>query len=298
MHTLQFQHFGDQAWQSLLDEVNLTPKPGLVDRCNNGAHQDMALDDFYRSAAAIRPWLPRFIACGFNAGSLAAGVWPADLRELGIACERDMFRATYGVNTHKGCVFALGVMCCALGRLLAQQRLPTQERLCRQVAHLCQGLVKRELQEDPSNETAGQRLFHLHGFGGARAEAESGFTTVLNVGLPAYRQARQVGMDQQQSLLTVLLNLMRVNVDTNVVARGGLSALDWLQQRAAAFLDQGGLTQPDAITRLQELDNQCIARRLSPGGSADLLVITRFLTYFPTQVIPLINKEKIGSESC
>lgn len=50
-----FHHLGDLAWQALLDEVNLTPKPGLVDRRNSGAHQDMALDDFYRSAAAIRP---------------------------------------------------------------------------------------------------------------------------------------------------------------------------------------------------------------------------------------------------
>lgn len=209
-----------------------------------------------------------------------------------------MFRATYGVNTHKGSVFALGLLCCALGMILSRQQIPTPERLCQQVAYLCRGLTERELHNDPRRETAGQRLFHLYGLGGARAEAESGFATVLHIGLPAYRQALGGGMSRQESLLTALLSLMRVNADTNVVARGGLAGLSWLQQYAADFLERGGLAQPDAIPQLQRFDRHCIARHLSPGGSADLLVVTRFLEFFPVQAIPLIAHDKIRSEVC
>ena len=56
--------FAHAAYRALLVEVNLTPKPGLVDRHNNGAHRDMNLGHFYRSARAIGIWLPRFVRQG------------------------------------------------------------------------------------------------------------------------------------------------------------------------------------------------------------------------------------------
>ena len=105
------------AWRAMLTEVNLSPKPGLVDRINNGAHKDMALEDFHRSAEAIQAWLPRFIEYGAFSAQLAPEEVLKGLRPLGMACEADMFRATAGVNTHKGSVFSLGLLCAAIGRL-------------------------------------------------------------------------------------------------------------------------------------------------------------------------------------
>ncbi|RTF44185.1 triphosphoribosyl-dephospho-CoA synthase, partial [Serratia marcescens] len=94
--------FARAAFRALLVEVNLTPKPGLVDRHNTGAHRDMDLGHFYRSARAIGVWLPRFIQRGREDAALPAEQQLARLRPLGLACENQMFRATGGINTHKG----------------------------------------------------------------------------------------------------------------------------------------------------------------------------------------------------
>lgn len=106
-----FEAYGHLAWRAMLTEVNLSPKPGLVDRLNCGAHKDMSLTDFHRSALAIQAWLPRFIEFGACCAQLPAHEVLNGLRPLGMACEADMFRATAGVNTHKGSIFLSD--CCA-----------------------------------------------------------------------------------------------------------------------------------------------------------------------------------------
>lgn len=93
------------GWRAMLTEVNLSPKRGLVDRINCGAHKDMALEDFHRSALAIQGWLPRFIEFGACSAEMAPEAVLNGLRPIGMACEGDMFRATAGVNTHKGSIF-------------------------------------------------------------------------------------------------------------------------------------------------------------------------------------------------
>ena len=95
------------GWRAMLTEVNLSPKPGLVDRINCGAHKDMALEDFHRSALAIQGWLPRFIEFGACSAEMAPEAVLHGLRPIGMACEVDMFRATAGVNTHKGSIFSI-----------------------------------------------------------------------------------------------------------------------------------------------------------------------------------------------
>ncbi len=100
------------GWRAMLTEVNLSPKPGLVDRINCGAHKDMALEDFHRSALAIQGWLPRFIEFGACSAEMAPEAVLNGLRPIGMACEGDMFRATAGVNTHKGSIFFFRATVC------------------------------------------------------------------------------------------------------------------------------------------------------------------------------------------
>lgn len=273
--------WAELAYQALLHEVNLTPKPGLVDRANNGAHRDMTLQHFYRSAEAIEPWFTRFITEGEESYQRPAGEILRRLRPLGLGCENAMFTATGGVNTHKGTVFSMGLLCCALGRLHRQGRAINAAALGHEVALFCQGLVERELNSAPvlSQQTAGQQLFHLHGLTGARGEAQSGFATVLTLSLPFYRRMTGQGKNQQQALSQTLLLLMSLNADTNVVSRGGMSGLTWLQRRAREVLRACWQKSPAPL--LQQFDEQCISRHLSPGGSADLLILTWFLAQFP-----------------
>ncbi|WP_308814813.1 triphosphoribosyl-dephospho-CoA synthase, partial [Serratia marcescens] len=220
--------FARAAFRALLVEVNLTPKPGLVDRHNTGAHRDMDLGHFYRSARAIGVWLPRFIQRGREDAALPAEQQLARLRPLGLACENQMFRATGGINTHKGSVFSLGLLCTAFGRLQQQGRAIGAEALCAEVAAMCRGLVDRELRRNNAGQTAGQRLFAAHGLSGARGEAEAGFRLVIDGALPLYRQRLAADGDEQRALLDSLLWLMAHNDDTNVASRGGLHGLRWL----------------------------------------------------------------------
>ncbi|WP_435954623.1 triphosphoribosyl-dephospho-CoA synthase CitG [Dryocola sp. BD626] len=267
----------DLAWRAMLAEVNLSPKPGLVDRVNCGAHKDMALEDFYHSADAIRPWLARFVECGASGAALPAGEVLPELRPLGLACEKAMFRATAGVNTHKGSIFSLGLLCAAVGRLHRLCRPVSPENVCATAAAFCQGLTRRELEQQNTQQTAGQRLYRQLGLTGARGEAEAGYPLVLNLALPHYRKRLAQGTDPELALLDTLLVLMAHNGDTNVASRGGVDGLAWLQQKARTLLHAGGIRRPADLRHLHDFDTQCISRNLSPGGSADLLIVTRFL---------------------
>lgn len=262
------------AHSAMLNEVNLTPKPGLVDMRNSGAHKDMEITDFYRSADAIRAWIPYFVEYGMSSYRQSSREVLTGIRPLGLACESSMYKATSGVNTHKGTIFSLGLLATAMGRLVANQRAVTQRNLCKEVADMCQGMVASELAQNNRSLTAGQRLYQEYGLTGARGEAESGFTSVLTISLPVYQQLISQNIDPQRALLQALLSLMAVNGDTNVASRGGIEGLRWMQETARGFLADGGVTQPDYITRLKAFDSQCIERNLSPGGCADLLIVT------------------------
>ncbi|MGE9549736.1 triphosphoribosyl-dephospho-CoA synthase CitG [Erwinia amylovora] len=276
------RRFTADAIQALLAEVNLTPKPGLVDRRNTGAHRDMHVGTFYKSASAIGEWLPRFIHQGRVDAALPWQRILSRLRPAGMACENQMYQATGGVNTHKGSIFSLSLLCAAFGRLYQQRQIISATTLCSGVAAICQGLVSRELANNNPRQTAGQRLYATHGLRGARGEAEAGFPLVINGALPLLLQGRAKGRSEQEVMTDCLLWLMAHNDDTNVVSRGGMAGLQWLQQESAALLAQR--EREDRQAKWQALirfDDACIARNLSPGGSADLLIVSWLLAQLP-----------------
>ncbi|HII2081413.1 TPA: citrate lyase subunit alpha [Escherichia coli] len=199
------------------------------------------------------------------------------LRPIGMACEGDMFRATAGVNTHKGSIFSLGLLCAAIGRLLQLNQPVTPTTVCSTAASFCRGLTDRELRTNNSQLTAGQRLYQQLGLTGARGEAEAGYPLVINHALPHYLTLLDQGLDPELALLDTLLLLMAINGDTNVASRGGEGGLRWLQREAQTLLQKGGIRTPADLDYLRQFDRECIERNLSPGGSADLLILTWFL---------------------
>lgn len=268
--------------RALLTEVHLTPKPGLVDIRNSGAHQDMNLATFEKSIATIAPWMEKFYLMGFNTAGLEAESVMVMLRPIGIACEAEMLLATGSVNTHRGAIFAFGLLSAAVGRLKALGLPVEQNRLCDQVARFCRKLVANELAHNAAkNPSKGELQFLRYGLTGARGEAESGFKTVRTLALPVFKRVLADRNDMQLALLQTLLHLLAWNDDTNLVARGGLEGLYYVQSQAQKLLWEGGVLAPGGMTALQRLDDDLIARHLSPGGSADLLAITYFLSSFP-----------------
>jgi len=269
------------ADQALETELMLTPKPGLVDQRNCGAHCDMDLATFLVSARAIAPWWLHFVEIGYACAKAPPADFLGLVRAIGIGCEKAMLNATRGVNTHKGAIFALGLLCSAAGRLLGQNSGLNRERLCSEVARVCSGLVTRELSGTQAANTAGERCFRRYGITGARGEAVSGYAAVRTVALPVYDRLRRQGASEGMALLQTLLHLMAVNNDTNLVSRGGLAGLNFVREYSRKLLREGGVLAQDGRKKMEAFDAELVARRLSPGGSADLLAVTWFLSRFP-----------------
>ena len=279
---------GKEAVRALRDEAGLAPKPGLVDPFHSGAHDDMDYPVLLASAEALGPC---FAACA-AAGRAFAGSGRTDfpallplLRPIGLEGEAAMYRATGGVNVHKGAIFCLGLLSAALGILTPEKgrSLPTAGRslgdeACHLVGELCSGLVTKELEArlpPPGERSAGERLFAKHGFRGARGQAEDGYPLLRTEILPRLRSSGEPGVEV---LLDALLAAMSHLEDSCVLSRGGLEGLAFVRTGAAEALRAGPLKSEARHAALRELDRAFCERRLSPGGSADLLAAGLFLT--------------------
>lgn len=146
---------------------------------------------------------------------------------------------------------------------------------------MCAGLVSQELKRKGLAKTKGEHIFQRFGFSGARGEAENGFYTVRQFGLPQWQKARREGLSEQDALLRMLLALMAFNPDTNVVSRGGLSGLQYVQRYAQRVLKIEHLAGEKLRKALRHMDKALIDRNISPGGSADLLAVGWVLSHYP-----------------
>lgn len=263
---------GEWAVRALLEEVAVTPKPGLVDRRNTGSHADMDIFLFWRSACALQPYFEQAFSLGRQARE-TDGLFD-HLRLAGQAAERAMLAATHGVNTHKGAVFSMGLLCCALGYLKGQADVP---RLLDTVRRLAYGLCARDFGKSLAPRTAGERLFALLGDGGARAQAENGYPLLASMALPLLKRLLAQGLSLEAAGAQVLVHLMARMVDTNVFARGGMEAVREVMAQARAMADEA--QRQNALIDekiLMDFDDALIKKRLSPGGCADMLALTYF----------------------
>jgi len=279
------------ARRALHMEAAAAPKPGLVDRFDSGAHSDMNLSTLLRSAKVLEPFFEKMYRSGFPAGERGDGRLLSKPREvfhraraIGLEAEHAMFRATSGVNTHKGAIFTLGLLVTSLGYLEASDAAPvvTADAVLDCAAKMVEGIVDRELAVptpagDPGRETAGERLYRQYGVRGIRGEAEDGFPSLHRIGVPVIAEERRRGSTADEYCVQTLLHLMTVVEDTNVIARGGLDALDLIRTWARQVLDEGGVHSREGWGMIKEMNREFIARNISPGGSADLLSAALFL---------------------
>ncbi len=263
---------GCLAQKALILEVCCTPKPGLVDRNNSGSHRDMDIFTFFRSLTALGAYFRECAQIGIETSHLPAKDTFGKLRQAGIRAEQAMFAATGGVNTHKGAIFTLGLLCGSAGRLHTDD----PNMLCREAAAMVQGIVRRELAgvSAESAATAGQQLYQRYGITGVRGEAEQGFPTVLNIGLPVLQQGLTQGSGFNNSGCAALLAIAAHSEDTNLITRGGWETQLQLKTKLQSLLQAD--PYPTCET-LSWLDAEFIQKNLSPGGSADLLAACYFL---------------------
>ena len=268
-------HVAASARASLLAELNTWPKPGLVSHVDQGSHSDMDAATFEASAAAIEPFFAQLTEAG------AAGAAMPELRSIGLAAEQAMLAATHGINTHRGAIFGLGLACAAAGLTWSTQRpLWPAARLADAVRRQWGRSILRGPVPLRSHGTQAWRRF---GAGGARAQAAAGFPHVLETALPALRQARKAMPDDPQAARVQAFFVLLAEVDdTNLLHRGGAEGLRFAQQAARRFLDAGGVTQPGWCSKAAAVHQAFVARRLSPGGCADLLAVGLLLDALET----------------
>ena len=274
----QAQSIADTMRQALITEATLTPKAGLVDAAHNGGHHDMNLALFLRSADAIAPYLGDCAATGMTfAGHPASPALLAAIRPIGLAAEAAMRAATGGVNTHKGAIFAFGLTAAALGKRLAEQHAATLADVQADVRALCAEILAELRQGDC--DSAGKRGYARHGISGARGEAASGFATVSAHALPLYQQELAADGNERRALLAALVALYAANDDSTTLARVGLDGLRAHQHWARTLLaDRATLADEARLSdAIAAYARNCAAKRLSAGGSADLLALTAWL---------------------
>lgn len=274
----QAQSIADTMRQALITEATLTPKAGLVDAAHNGGHSDMNLALFLRSADAIAPYLGDCAAAGMTfAGHPASPAILAAIRPIGLAAEAAMRAATGGVNTHKGAIFAFGLTAAALGKRLAEQHAATLADVQADVRALCAEILAELRQGDC--DSAGKRGYARHGISGARGEAASGFATVSAHALPLYQQELAADGNERRALLAALVALYAANDDSTTLARVGLDGLRAHQHWARTLLaDRATLADEARLSdAIAAYARNCAAKRLSAGGSADLLALTAWL---------------------
>lgn len=251
----------DAARGALLDELHATPKPGLVDMNNNGAHSDMDMRLLEKSAESLRGYFEDAARMGME------GCGMAELRERGKQAEADMFAATGGVNTHKGLIYTMGLLLAGMGRSL------TEGGDC---AEHAAALAREDAEERlgaslAAPATHGGRVYGVYGAKGATGEAASGFPDARYC-LSRLLRYRQDGLEEAEVL--ALCDSMAALEDTNLLHRGGPDGLRYVRESASHI---SAMPPEERIRELHALDRELIDRGLSPGGSADMLAAALLL---------------------
>jgi triphosphoribosyl-dephospho-CoA synthase len=261
--------FGAHVVQALIDEVTLAPKPGLVDMRSRGAHHDLDWKLMCVSALALQSTFVELARAGIETQPLLA------LRERIGAIGRDgearMLDATGGVNTHRGAIWALGLLVTAAARDpsdLAPQAVAAR-------AGSIAGVQDRHAPAITGNK--GEQVCLDYNVGGARGQAQAGFPHVVDVALPELVRSRLRGDSETAARLNALFAVMATLDDTCVLARGGPGALAETQDGARRVLEQGGAAALAGRRQLKALDRRLVELHLSPGGAADLLAAALFL---------------------
>ncbi len=261
---------GRIAVRSLHAELTLYPKPGLVSLIDNGSHDDMSADTFMRSLFSLRHYFIRIAGAGFDDAPFAV------LKQLGIEAEQRMLVATQGINTHRGAIFSLGLLCAATGRCRAQRITPSATAI-RAILLRNWGDALAAHMQSIASDSHGFQAAMEYAASGAREEAALGLPSIFDVALPMLSRTLAAGRGWDRARIDALFALMAHVSDTNVYHRGGKEGAMTVRRCAQQFLALGGTAHPEWKIVALQCHRLFVEKRLSPGGAADLLAATCFV---------------------
>lgn len=270
---------GHLASMALQAELDTTPKPGLVDRNDNGAHCDMDHALMQRSIQALHPYFVRLAQLGFTDKQPCHD----EIVNIGIEAEREMFKATGGVNTHKGALFSIGLAAVALAgeafsRITQAERCGTMaynDVNSKQIQSLSNSIASLARLFPDTNGTHGSKAKANNILKGALDNAREGYTQLFKAWLPFYIDCIAEG--DNYALHKTLLRIMCDLDDTNIVYRTSMETMKEVKTEARQMLDTSrNIVNFEAA--LQAMNTDYIHRNISPGGSADMLSLVVFLS--------------------
>lgn len=244
------------AVQSIKAELDTTPKPGLVDKADNGAHSDMDYNLMLKSIYSLHPYFTELSCLAYNEDVINID----KIKTIGIEAEKQMLFTTNGVNTYKGALFSMGLVLYAAS-YLCQQRDKVQEQQLQKTIKL---LSTKFSQPD---DTHGKKVIEKHNIKGALNSAIDGYTLLFDEWLPFFIKHK----NEEHSLIKLLLFIMTNLDDTNIYYRKGEEVVAHVKQQAQEILDDF------SIDRVEKLNREFVKENISPGGAADMLSLTLFI---------------------
>lgn len=245
------------ATDALQQELATTPKPGLIDRHDNGAHSDMNHALMQRSIVALRPYFVKLAVLGFQKELPTV----ENLKKIGLEAENAMLEATKGVNTHKGALFALGLALVATAHLKKNDKLSLKS--------LQETIIRLAADFPDTLGTHGSKVVSEHCVKGALAVAREGYEQLFTDWLPLLQSLENDAFAYHKTLLRIMATLD----DTNVYHRKGAEGVAQMKADSIALLND---FEPK---KLEQLNQDYNAQGISPGGSADMLALTIFVNF-------------------
>jgi holo-ACP synthase/triphosphoribosyl-dephospho-CoA synthase len=255
------------AMKAVLYEISLTPKPGLVDKMSSGSHSDMNYSIFLESSASLFPWFATLVQEGFSFGERDPGKVLPVIRYTGLQMEKEMFRHTRGVNTQKGLIFLMGLSLFTCGILFEKFDAFDSGYFRETIRKICKNITK-ELEINQPDKTHGKQVYDKYLISGIRGEVMEGLPTVFDRGLPELIKYNAIS---DEALLSAFLAIASENSDTNILYRSNIQVLNTFKMLARKAYDS------HSSEDLNKLIAYCRDENISPGGSADLLVMSNFI---------------------
>ncbi len=243
------------ATRALQAELDTTPKPGLVDKRDNGAHRDMDHALMLRSIRALHPYFIRLAQLGCSSPQPPHD----DIVRIGIEAEHAMFEATGGVNTYKGALFSMGLAVVAAGGAA----------LCHNTNAMSSSIAALASRFPITKGTHGSEAKTKACLKGALDNARDGYRMLFEAWLPFYETC--VESADPYALHKTLLRIMCDLDDTNIVYRTSLATMLQVKEESKLLL------QSFSIMGLETMNSKFIRCNISPGGSADMLSLVVFL---------------------
>ncbi|MBK5240840.1 triphosphoribosyl-dephospho-CoA synthase CitG [Clostridium sp.] len=260
------------AIEAMLYEVAAYPSPGLVSSISKGAHRDMDHYCFIKSTSILSKYMVLFAEEGYS-DKTPKEIFMA-IRNIGIEAENEMFKATKGVNTHKGMIFLLGISCAAVTKAIYEKK--NFSEIQGLIKEMTRGLVQDELfyMNKDKATSYGEKLFVEYKIEGIRGQVERGIPLVFDYATGVYKENKSLNLNDR--LIHTLISIMQHCEDSNVLHRHSMITLKEVQQKAVNIISLGGMTTDCGKDAIEGLDSEFIEQNISPGGSADLLAVTVF----------------------